>query len=624
MRVAGHRVLIHEFAIPRIWRVAILTAAGAIGTASRADAALYYWRDQDPGAFSQQDVRPPQKQQRARRASPKKNVVVKDTTVHPQMPLIITVSIQKQQVKVYDANGFFAEAPVSTGMSGHPTPLGVFSVIEKDRYHHSNIYSGAPMPFMQRITWSGVAMHAGVLPGYPASHGCIRMPESFAIKMWGWTKMGARVIVTPGELSMPVSFTHPLLPAMKVMPVADQPQTDEPLAVKADKGAAEVTQVNLELRPTVGHTDVTPVTLREKTRTADAGSNGGDVKSMSDAPKIAAKADNKADTTPATSADSTNHATVAEAKVPDVASSAKPAEAAASEDKPAASDAAAKVEAKSVQIEAAAKSDGESVRPEDNEAAPAKAQAAETKTEAAKPDEPVKAAETATETRVEPAKAEAKLDATKVELAKTEQTKTEQTKTEQTKTEQTKTEQTKTGQAKTAATDAAPSGPKDQTRMALPAVKQTKRRDGQIAVFISRKDSKLYVRQNFAPLFDVPVTIAPSDRPLGTHVFTAEIDKNDSNILRWSVVTVPSRAAMREEPRMTRTKKGKLIAAPVEAKPAPAMDTPAEALDRITIPADVMARIIDALTTGGSIIVSDQGINQGETGEGTDFIVSLR
>ena len=75
---------------------------------------------------------------------------------------------------------------------------------------------------------------------------------------------------------------------------------------------------------------------------------------------------------------------------------------------------------------------------------------------------------------------------------------------------------------------------------------------------------------------------------------------------------------------MTRTKKGKLIAAPVEAKPAPAMDTPAEALDRITIPADVMARIIDALTTGGSIIVSDQGINQGETGEGTDFIVSLR
>ena len=65
-------------------------------------------------------------------------------------------------------------------MKGHPTPMGVFSIIQKHKLHHSNIYSGAPMPFMQRITWSGVAMHAGVLPGYPASHGCIRMPMAFA------------------------------------------------------------------------------------------------------------------------------------------------------------------------------------------------------------------------------------------------------------------------------------------------------------------------------------------------------------------------------------------------------------------------------------------------------------
>ena len=104
-------------------------------------------------------------------------------------------------MKIYDANGFFAEAPVSTGMRGHPTPMGVFSVIQKQKLHHSNIYSGAPMPFMQRITWSGIAMHAGVLPGYPASHGCIRMPMAFAVKMYGWTKMGARVVITPGEIT---------------------------------------------------------------------------------------------------------------------------------------------------------------------------------------------------------------------------------------------------------------------------------------------------------------------------------------------------------------------------------------------------------------------------------------
>ena len=147
------------------------------------------------------------------------------------------VSISKQSVKIYDANGFFAEAPVSTGMAGHATPMGAFSVIQKQKMHHSNIYSGAPMPFMQRITWSGVAMHAGVLPGYPASHGCIRMPMAFAVKMYGWTRMGARVIVTPGELSP--AFSHPLLVTQKVVPqpvAADVPKPDA--SAKGDKVAS--------------------------------------------------------------------------------------------------------------------------------------------------------------------------------------------------------------------------------------------------------------------------------------------------------------------------------------------------------------------------------------------------
>jgi hypothetical protein len=152
------------------------------------------------------------------------------------------------------------------------------------------------------------------------------------------------------------------------------------------------------------------------------------------------------------------------------------------------------------------------------------------------------------------------------------------------------------------------------------------KRAGQIAVFISRKDSKLYVRQNFAPLFDVPVTIAPSDRPLGTHVFTAEVDKSDTNVLHWSVVSLPTptRNAERrdEDERVSRRRK---MTGAIEMKaPAPEPDSPAEALDRLTIPADARARIAEALSTGSSIIVSDQGIAGGETGEGTDFIVSLR
>jgi hypothetical protein len=188
--------------------------------------------------------------------------------------------------------------------------------------------------------------------------------------------------------------------------------------------------------------------------------------------------------------------------------------------------------------------------------------------------------------------------------------------------------------AVTAAEPAAvPPAKKDQTRPAgiekaaaakPDLAKAAPKRSGQIAIFVSRKDSKLYVRQNFAPLFDMPVTIAPSDRPLGTHVFTAQIDKEDANLVHWSVVSLPvSKVAERhdEDERAARRRK---IAGVVEVKPLPTPDSPAEALDRLNLPAEALARITEALSTGGSLIVSDQGIAAGETGEGTDFIVSLR
>ena len=123
-----------------------------------------------------------------------------------EMPLI-EVSISKQQLTLFEKGQPVAHAPVSTGMAGHLTPTGIFSVLEKEVFHRSNIYSGAPMPHMQRITWSGVAMHAGVLPGYPASHGCIRMPADFALKLYGLTQRGARVLVIPHEVD-PVPFEN--------------------------------------------------------------------------------------------------------------------------------------------------------------------------------------------------------------------------------------------------------------------------------------------------------------------------------------------------------------------------------------------------------------------------------
>ncbi len=156
----------------------------------------------------------------------------------PQGPFQIVVAIARQQVTVYGQNGAVARAPVSTGVPDHPTPMGVFSVISKDKWHKSNIYSGAPMPYMQRITWSGIALHAGALPGYPASHGCIRLPEDFAVKLWGTTKVGARVIVTR-EAAAPVDIAHrnlfvPKKPEEAPVPVAPRPKRQSPSASAAN------------------------------------------------------------------------------------------------------------------------------------------------------------------------------------------------------------------------------------------------------------------------------------------------------------------------------------------------------------------------------------------------------
>jgi lipoprotein-anchoring transpeptidase ErfK/SrfK len=124
-------------------------------------------------------------------------------------PLLAVISLRKQRISVYGREGLITQSVVSTGQPGHPTPAGVFSVIQKQRFHRSNIYSAAPMPFMQRITWSGVALHAGVVPGYPASHGCIRLTPGFATELWGMTKVGARVVIAPDDVP-----AHPLQTAI--------------------------------------------------------------------------------------------------------------------------------------------------------------------------------------------------------------------------------------------------------------------------------------------------------------------------------------------------------------------------------------------------------------------------
>ncbi len=111
----------------------------------------------------------------------------------------IVVSLPLQQAYVFDDGELVASSPVSTGKKGYETPTGTFPILQKKVHHRSNKYDDAPMPYMQRLTWSGVALHAGRVPGYPASHGCIRFPKSFAKKLYDLTDFKTRVTVSHGE-----------------------------------------------------------------------------------------------------------------------------------------------------------------------------------------------------------------------------------------------------------------------------------------------------------------------------------------------------------------------------------------------------------------------------------------
>ena len=146
------------------------------------------------------------------------------------------VSIKRQQVTIYDADGWVQRAPVSTGMTGRETPAGVFSVVEKDKDHHSNLYDDASMPNMERITWSGIAMHGGPLPGYAASHGCVRMPYGFAEKLFDKSQVGMRVIIAPNDAE-PVEFSDPGLLAPNAKAIAAAPARAETLAREASEAA---------------------------------------------------------------------------------------------------------------------------------------------------------------------------------------------------------------------------------------------------------------------------------------------------------------------------------------------------------------------------------------------------
>lgn len=127
----------------------------------------------------------------------------------PNGPLVVLVSVPKQTLHVYRNGILIGRSSVSTGAKGHSTPGGVFTILEKKKTHHSKKYNNAPMPNMQRLTWSGIAMHSGNLPGFPASHGCVRLPYDFSLLLFAATEKGGTVVVGDGKVPTPFLAADP-------------------------------------------------------------------------------------------------------------------------------------------------------------------------------------------------------------------------------------------------------------------------------------------------------------------------------------------------------------------------------------------------------------------------------
>lgn len=187
-------------------------------------------------------------------------------------PIMAIVSIKSQQVTFYDSEGWILRAPVSTGTTGRETPAGVFAIIEKDKDHHSTMYDDAWMPNMQRITWNGIALHGGPLPGYAASHGCVRMPFNFAEGLFDKTNIGMRVIISPNDAA-PVDFSHPSLFVPKPEAIAAAPGRIGKLSAEAEEATRAADETKKAATAAAKEAQSLPATLRkleqQKTR-ADA------------------------------------------------------------------------------------------------------------------------------------------------------------------------------------------------------------------------------------------------------------------------------------------------------------------------------------------------------------------
>ena len=491
-------------------------------------------------------------------------------------PLLAVVALGEQRVTIYNAHGKMLQSPISTGATGLETPAGIYSVLQKEEFHQSNVYEDGNMPFMERITWTGIALHGGVLPGYPASHGCVRMPEQFAERLFGLTDIGMRVVVVRHDIA-PAEISHPTL------------FTPAPFVGSAPGRMATAARGS-DLSPGIaGQLEMLKAKAAAKSAEADA------------ATKRAAAARQVAANKAADAAKAVKNLRAVEGGKAKAEEALKAAERA---------------------IETASSPEGirsPSVRQAElaKERTAAKLAEAQTQLEADK-----EKVELKDKAEVKLAEAQARLEtarekaATKLAEAQAQLEPPSKRPPHGSRARagcqvasQARTDEAARAEEEAKSAEAA-------REVAAEASADASRKTSPVSVFISRKTQRLYVRQGYIPVFEGPVTIRDANKPIGSYVFTA-LGYNNNAEVRWSVVSMYKANRDVEPPAQgTEAQSENRSAEPADVAGAKA------ALDRITIPPDVVERFSEVVLPGASLIISDEGASI-ETGKDTDFVVLM-
>jgi hypothetical protein len=507
-------------------------------------------------------------------------------------PLLLVVSIRNQKVHVYDADGEIASSRVSTGRPGFATPTGVFSILEKNVRHQSNIYSGAEMPYMQRITWSGIALHAGVVPGFRASHGCIRLPYSFSKKLYDITKLGGRVVVTADDAE-PVAFNHPKLfrplpfddASAMTLDTAKEPQlamndrADDATASDAARSMPRFIGISPALIRAVAEMPRDPQ-RRPATRVEADQMIQEKIKRLQAALKAA---------------DSARVAATAKAKT-----AVKNFDAANDRLNAARSD----IEPVRAAVKAAEKKQQDAINAFEDYMSGANSRATTKSDDAGNREAELEAAVLNFTNETDKARAEAAKS--EMSLAMVQASFSAAQSARDTALESVRQAQFDLRSAETSLID---------------TNKEVVRRAKPISVLVSLRAQRIYIRQGVEPILEAPITVAPLPGRVGTHVFTAMRYGSDPNTLEWQLVSAqtptPGQALDQESGKRKR-------GADLPSSRGFNVQMATAALDAFTIPEDILATITEFARPGASLIVSDRELPLNENGSGTEFVVLTR